>query len=144
MKKKEAGFTLVELLIVVSIIAILTSVVTQSTTSARAKARDAKAKRSMSEFVTFAARYATENGSSYVGLCASGEANTIIDNAFKSVAITRGASDCISDYDEYIVAVPMIYKSGYLFCTDHTGGKYEIESSLPVSFTDGSVSCNNQ
>ncbi len=144
MNKKESGFTLVELLLVLAIIAILVSIVVQSMADSREKARDAKIKSTMSEFPSYAARYAADNTASYTGLCASTEANNILDSAFLSAATTRGASDCISDDNEYITAVPMVYKDGYLFCTDQTGNKYEIEASLPVVFTDGSVSCLNQ
>jgi prepilin-type N-terminal cleavage/methylation domain-containing protein len=39
---KDAGFTLVELMVVIAIIAILTGIITTNFTSSRAKARDAK------------------------------------------------------------------------------------------------------
>lgn len=144
MKKVSQGFTLIEILVVVAILGILTAVVTNSIYEARAKAQDAKAKHIMSEFVNYAANYATGNNSSYAGLCASTEANNLLNSAFSAAAKVRSASDCISDDNEYVTAVPMLYNDGYLFCLDHTGSKVEIQDNLPVVFVDGSANCNNQ
>ena len=48
-KKTKKGFTLIELLVVVAIISLLSSVVLASLNSARAKARDAKRKQTLTQ-----------------------------------------------------------------------------------------------
>jgi len=78
--KKVKAFTLIELLIVVVIIGILAALVVLSLTSARAKAKDARAKSAVSDVATAVEMYINDNegtaayptsGSALVGTASS-------------------------------------------------------------------------
>jgi len=68
-KKNKKGFTLVELLVVVAIIALLASVVLASINTARAKSRDAKRFEDMHNFQDALDLYFNANGSYPIANC---------------------------------------------------------------------------
>ena len=67
-KKISGGFTLLELLVVVAIVGILTTVVLVSLNSARSKGQDSSIKTQMTSLRTQADLYASGNGNSYTSL----------------------------------------------------------------------------
>lgn len=62
LNKNKRGFTLIELLVVVSIIGLLSSIVLASLNSARTKAKEAKAKMEMKQFIDMAVVAQGESG----------------------------------------------------------------------------------
>lgn len=65
MKKRNLGFTLFELLVSISIIAILTAIATVSYSSAQKKARDARRMEDMGNIQKAAEMYYSQNSYSY-------------------------------------------------------------------------------
>lgn len=63
MKYKEKGFTLVELLVVISIIALLSSIVLASVNTARSRSRDAQRRLAIRQIQTALELYYHQNGS---------------------------------------------------------------------------------
>ena len=140
-----SGFTLIELMLVIAILAILSSIVVSSTISARDKSRDARVKQTVSDAALYAGRYPLEVGdNSYTGLCDDTELNTLLDSAFEAARYTRdsGISDCISDANRFIMAVPLRHQAGQVFCADYTGAKKQFTKTLPVVLT-GSGTCDD-
>lgn len=78
----KKGFSLVELLIVMTIIAILTSIVLQSLSNSRAKAYDSKIKQQLFHFMTAAEIYESNNGNYGVATvsCSQGIFNDMNQN----------------------------------------------------------------
>ena len=76
MTKTSRGFTLVELMVVLAIIGLLSSIVLVSLNAARIKARDATRKSQVSEFKTALELYYSRNGNYPCGnsFCAIGVA----------------------------------------------------------------------
>lgn len=62
MKRNSAGFTILELLVVISIIGLLSSVLLTSVSSARSKARDVRRIADMRQFMTALELYYESNG----------------------------------------------------------------------------------
>ncbi len=66
MNRKKKGFTLVELLVTVSLIGLLSSVVLASLNNAKAKARDAQRKTTLNQLSLANELYAASNNGNYV------------------------------------------------------------------------------
>lgn len=62
---RSGGFSLIELLIVITIIGVLSSIVLSSLSNSRARAYDSKVKQQLSSFRTAAEIYFSNNGDSY-------------------------------------------------------------------------------
>lgn len=101
--KNEAGFTLVELMVVVGTIGILSSIALPSYMGFRAKARQSEAKITLSSIYTAEAAYFIENSTYTTCLADTGFDHTLTTNnnyyaiGFASVTSTcgmAGTSDC--------------------------------------------------
>lgn len=143
--KHNKGFTLIEILLVVAIIGIIASITVTQVSSSRQRAKDAKIKQQISNILTYAEKYNLDNANSYTNFCSDIEINNMINNAFSFGAIARSIStpDCISDSDEYIIAVPINEINNAVYCIDSKGNKLVVNKQLPVLFTDGSATCAN-
>ena len=87
-KKNNKGFTLIELMVVIAIIAILTAVITANFTTAKSKSRDAKRMSDLGQIQLALAGYfdrcnayppalTDANGSPYSTTCAAAGSNNI-------------------------------------------------------------------
>lgn len=131
-KEGDRGFTFVELLVVIGIIGILSSVVLTSVSTARGKAIEAKTKQELSQakaqadiYEIFHSNYGTADNTGVSASCDA--ANTLFtDPAFASVItqaeITSGGSAvCASTPSKWVLAVPLASTPGSFWCTDSTG-----------------------
>lgn len=110
--KSQRGFTLIELIVVLAIIALIASVVIATIGSAQAKSRDTKRKSDMAQVVRAIEYYRTENdaypphGGTQFGGCTSSNCLSVLTDELVS---------------RYIPAIPTDPRagnspSGYLYC----------------------------
>ncbi|KKP87376.1 MAG: Pilin domain-containing protein [Parcubacteria group bacterium GW2011_GWC1_35_8] len=135
--KNKKGFSLIELLIVVAIIGVLSSVVLASVNDARTKAMDAVVKGSLKSIQSQAQMYYEDHSSIYAGLCSDPAVLAIFNKAIANAGVGVGypvwggphpgiCNDTFQfGYKGYVVYVslkslPQSYPSSY-WCVDSTG-----------------------
>ena len=126
--KAGAGFTLVELLVVITIIGILASIVLVSLSNARTKARDVAIQSSLRE-VRNAAELYYDTAKTYVGVCDLGDntlANTGDFGRIEDFIIQQGGVNTCQD-EEKAYAVISTLNLGDCWCVDSEGNSKKIE-----------------
>jgi prepilin-type N-terminal cleavage/methylation domain-containing protein len=124
---KQKGFTIIELIVVIAIIAILASIVLVNVTQYINKSRDAAAKGNMATMMTNAAAYLDANPSStytnFVG-------NTLYTNPRAAITVNYTASG--TDYQESSSSSAFCFcikekapATTTYYCVDSTGKKSE-------------------
>ena len=139
---KTKGFTIIELLVVVAIIALLASIVLINVNSIRAQAADSKTKAQLSALRAAAESYYDANDSNY-GLdtvaaadCATGGMGLDVDSGFASLVLAESYSDmvaptCTTDAVDGVSvatrwsAYKQLKASSNFFCVDSTGAAEE-------------------
>ena len=123
--KQQTGFTLMEILIVIAIIGILSSVVVGSLSTAREKGNDAAIKSTFSGLRSEAEIVYDDTGS-YATLCTA--TNKFIENAEeRSQSVT-----CIDATTRWAVEAQLNATSGF-FCVDYTN---KSTTTVASSITD--------
>lgn len=124
-KENTAGFTIIELVLVVGIIAALTSIVLNNVTGYIVKAKDVAIKASMGAILVNASTY-FEINSGYGGFCN----DVITENIYDS--INSFNKNCKASANRWVVCAKLnIPPDGSkAWCSDSTGIKEEINDSL--------------
>lgn len=143
---KEKGFSLVELLISISIIAMLATIILQSVSNARARAYDSKVKQQLSSFRTAAEIYFTNQSPSSYGpasvACSQGLFNDVSAvNGAPGLYISPGnlpvgtETACGSTDASYAVKATL-YSGAQYWCVDNRGASRAIVGPIggPVTF----------
>lgn len=139
-KKRNAGFSLVELLIVITIIGILSTIVLSSVSKSRERAYDSKIKQQLSGFRTAAEIYfvnqSPNNYGPAVDICTAG--------LFANLDPLNGAPGkyidpnylpafsqvvCSSDNDSFAVKASLFSGNEY-WCVDNTGTSKSFSGSI--------------
>jgi len=132
-KNLQKGFTLIELLVVVAIIGILSSIVLVSLNSARARAKDASAKGSMSS-MRAAAELEYDNAGNYSTVCTVGkEPKNLLSAAERQVG---GSAECNISTSGGAWAASLQLNSG-IYCVDSNGFAGNVNSTL----SGGATTC---
>ena len=118
--KTSKGFTIIELLVVVAIIAVLTGIVLVNVTSYINKSKDAAIKGNLSTELTNSAVYYDANGN-YTNFCASSGAT--VPEAAIGAAGGTAAHTCTATAACFCSTLKVT--SGDVFCVDTTGYKKE-------------------
>lgn len=126
--KKQSGFTLVELLIVIAIIGILTSIVYYSFSDSRAQARDRVRQTNLKELELAVELYRAQNGRYPAAGCGAGVNNWGMQNSC--------AEYIVGLTPDFIGSLPRENVSGtnfgYLYRTNANGTAFKIVSNRVV------------
>ena len=123
---KSKGFTIIELLVVVAIIAVLASIVLVNVTQYIAKGKDAAIKGNLATILTNAAVfYDVQPSSTYVGFTTGGACATG-DGTFtsaRSAIVSAGGTVTCPNSTAAAFCVRSTLNAGGSFCVDSTGYK---------------------
>lgn len=123
--KSGAGFTIIELLVVVAIIAVLTGIVLVNVTAYINKGKDAAVKANLSTALTDGAVYYDDNGD-YDTFCTDYIAATKpIYEAIVDAVVTAPTCTVKADDTAWCACSILKVTSGNTFCVDSTGAKKE-------------------
>ncbi|MEZ4180227.1 MAG: type II secretion system protein [Candidatus Doudnabacteria bacterium] len=138
MKKNQSGFTILELLIVVAIIAILATIISYSVIKARAQSRDSKRIVDIAQLKTALRQYYDQNGYFPISNAGSGCGATVPNSAWCNSVQSYSSGHWIRHYgtsgvlSPFLAAEPVDPKQGstakYL---PSSGGTYFYLSTYP-------------
>jgi prepilin-type N-terminal cleavage/methylation domain-containing protein len=128
MKKLQGGFTLIELMIVIAIIAILAAILIPNFLHARAEAVTAACEGNEKQIATAEEEYAVDNGGAYVVL-------TSLTTPYLSTTIT----DPVNKGNAYTVVIPGGGSNGS-YEIDDAGG-HDSTTTTSLSLTSGGTAC---
>lgn len=147
-KNRQAGFSLIELMVVVAIIALLAGIVTALIGDAKAKARDTKRRADLHQIQTALELHRNDHGTFYVagaGSAGSGTGYLALENGSSyPTAITHAL------YNEGYLPQPIIedplQSPGYMLYVCNNGQSYALSATLEFPTTrdisDIQTSCN--
>jgi len=121
--QREKGFTIIELIVVIAIIAVLAGIVMVNVTQYIAKSKDAAVKSSMAQMITSATAFYSQNGT-YTGFCNAGTDCAMIFSYVTSRAKTTyiGSMQIQSDSTSWCLSEYLNVGSG-TWCVDFEGFK---------------------
>ncbi|MBI1866462.1 MAG: prepilin-type N-terminal cleavage/methylation domain-containing protein [Candidatus Staskawiczbacteria bacterium] len=136
--KESGGFTLVEMLVVVAVIVILTSVVLYSSTQYIDKGKDATVKGNLVVLITAGEVWYDKNNSSYAGFCGS-------DVAMKALSQVPAADDLEDKHCKvndtataWAACAREFVDNTKAYCVDNKGNQKEINNT---DCTSGITNC---
>lgn len=130
---KQKGFTIIELIVVIAIIAVLASIVMVNVTSYIAKGKDAAIKGNLLSAMTDAAVYYDLNttGAAVCADTASG-----FKTAYDAAAAISGAESCADDTGKFCACAQLMSDTTKYFCVDSVGHKTETTVACSTDCTD--------
>jgi prepilin-type N-terminal cleavage/methylation domain-containing protein len=129
-KETRRGFTLIDLLVVIAIIGILSSVILASLNTARDKGADAAIKSDLNNIRSQAELYYDQNSQDYTGVCADPTMVRAQTSAEVTNGGTAGACDEAATY--WVMWVPLKTNATAAWCVDNGGASKEI-TPLPAA-----------
>jgi prepilin-type N-terminal cleavage/methylation domain-containing protein len=134
-KKNSAGFTIVELLIAIAIIAVLTAIVLFNVTAWINQSKDASIQGNLSSILINSSKYMDAN-SSYANFCTDPQYTT------PSAAITAiGGTTQSCNVTNIAFCACSTLKAGGVFCVDSTGAKKNVPSTDCATECPATAAC---
>ncbi|HSE57017.1 MAG TPA: prepilin-type N-terminal cleavage/methylation domain-containing protein, partial [Candidatus Paceibacterota bacterium] len=118
-QKGRAGFTLIEVIVVLAILALFSAIVVFAVGLSRAKGEDARTKETLASVRTSATDEYIELAS-FNTVCSSGKTHTIITTLAAQQGLSITDYICVADPTQFAVLFPLKAESGY-WCVDSTG-----------------------
>lgn len=145
MNIQKRGFTLVEILITITIIGILSSVVLGNLSTARDKGVNATVKASLANARSQANLYYDENRT-YTGVCAQGATYAIggiVTDLLTKLSSSDALGDvCQADDDEWVVALTLRESAG-VWCVDYKGASTSTSKTIiGEALVNGNIDCD--
>lgn len=122
------GFTLVELLVVISIVGVLASVVLVSFVGTQKQARDTQRKSDLKQYLTSLENYGSKMNGLYPIYATRVDPNSLCTTL-------TGSSNCPTD--------PKTPAMAYSYCSDNAGGQYALWATLENVVNTYWVVCSN-
>ena len=142
---KQKGFSMVELLIVITIIGVLSTIVLSSLSSSRAKAYDTKTKQQLSRFRTAAEIYFTNQTPTNYGpatpICTAGifsETSEVNGNPHAYIDplnLPNGTQVVCGSVDSAYAVKATLYSGSEYWCVDSTGASRMTVGPIGASVT---------
>lgn len=126
--KKNTGFTLVEILVVIVIIAILASIVLYSARQYINKGKDATIKGNLVVLVTAGELWYDRNNSSYAGFCGSDAVKRALDQ-IPSVVGDKHCNVKTPEGTAWAACAREFVDDTKAYCVDNKGNQQEINNS---------------
>jgi len=122
------GFTIIELVVVIAIIGIISSIVLINVNSIKNKARDSAIKEDMNSFAQLALAYYEKHGN-YGGFCED-TATEILFNAIPAYD-EKKEKYCQHDSDDWLICAQLNFPEdrSKAWCIDKSGFKKQIDSA---------------
>ena len=143
--KKEKGFTIIELLVVVAIIAVLAAIVLVNVTQYINKGKDAAIKGNMATILTNMAVWYDGNGkyNGFTGDNVYSIPAAAINNA-KTQTVTTGTRTEGTDITQFCACAELYDAAASTFCIDDTGYKNQTDTACGTRCTIGITATNGR
>ncbi len=146
-KNKKAGFTLIEMMVVIAIIGILSAIVMVQLNSARNKGADANVKSNLANLRSQAEFYYDNNSNSYgtfsVASCPSTASTGVFSDqrvvdAIASAALAGGGNGtrCVATGTTYAISVGL-KTAGQSWCVDSAGASKQFAGTPTAAISGG-------
>jgi len=121
--KVNNGFTIIELIVVIAIIAVLSSIVLTSVAKYISKSRDSAIKENMNSFLINSSTYLESHGN-FGAFCNDSITQKIYDN------INSDNKYCHHNDSQWVVCARLFEDNTKAWCIDYTGAKKQINDSV--------------
>jgi prepilin-type N-terminal cleavage/methylation domain-containing protein len=123
------GFTLIELIVVIAIIAVLSGVILFSITQYISKGKDSNVSGNLAVLVPAGEVFYNGNGNSYRGFCTSNVANNAFSQMPPSTVHNCAEDSTNNSYQAWAACAREFTNSSLAFCVDSRGVKKEIDNN---------------
>jgi prepilin-type N-terminal cleavage/methylation domain-containing protein len=142
--KSLAGFTIIELVVAIAIIAVLATIVSANVLNYIDKSKNAAIKSNMANLFTYGATYYIDNDS-YNNFCSDADTDVFLDEINEIadpnlITCTCDTGNSCNNAEAWCTVVKLkgsLTSSGNYFCTDSTGKKKESDANPSLSCSGG-------
>lgn len=143
-KNKQKGFTIIELIVVISILALMFTIVIFNVTSSLSKGKDTAIKGNLSTLLSRGVKYFESTGG-YNDFCTDINGGGPVKDAIEAQKIGSiftcncdGDVDCFLDENtKWCACAPLKFEAGNTFCVDSSGYKRQTTADCSTRCISG-------